>query len=77
MSGHALVARVVTAYLAGVLTPALVWGGALAWLTATESTGWRCRVCGWTTGWCPALPAWVRWRWHRHVVRGLLRRCSQ
>lgn len=65
-----------TAYLAGVATPFAAWAAVIAAALAAERTGYSCR-CGWSTGLRAALPAWLRYRWHRHVTRSLRRRCSR
>lgn len=65
------------AYGLGLATPAAVSAVVLAVVVASERTGYRCTACGWTTGRRAALPAWLRWRVHRHVTRGLLHRCPR
>lgn len=66
-----------TAYLADVAAAATIVVATLAAVVATEPAGYRCRACGWSTGARAALPAWARWRWHRHVTRSRFGRCGR
>lgn len=59
------------AFLVGLATPFAACVVVLAVSVATERTTYSCRDCRWSTGWRGALPAWLRWRWHRHVTRPL------